>query len=115
MIRPVLQESPMRRLLTLNFGRAGTLEVPLSADDPGLESLEAREWLDRQFVALECEPLRASGKLLTADKVLAVTAELGHGALAADEALRTALARAVLGALGQPLVTVDTEGGTVTF
>ena len=26
----------------------------------------ARAWLDAQFTALECEPLRASGKVLTA-------------------------------------------------
>jgi hypothetical protein len=105
----------MRRHLTLNFGRAGTLEVPLATDDAGLDTMAAREWLDRQFITLECEPLRASGKLLTADKVLAVTAELGHATLAADEALRSDLARAVLGALGQPLVTVDVDARSVTF
>ena len=37
----------------------------------GMTSEEARRWLDEQFVANECEPLRATGKVLTADKVLA--------------------------------------------
>ena len=32
----------------------------------------ARRWLDDQFVAMESEPLRASGKLLLADKVVVV-------------------------------------------
>lgn len=31
-----------------------------------------RRWLDDQFTALDCEPLRASGKVLLADKVLTV-------------------------------------------
>ena len=44
--------------------------VPLAHD-------AARAWLDHQFVALECEPLRASGKVLTADKILVVTQAAG--------------------------------------
>ena len=38
----------------------------------------ARAWLDAQFTALDCEPLRASGKLLTVDKVLRVTQAAGQ-------------------------------------
>jgi len=43
----------------------------------------ARQWLDEQFTQLECEPLRASGKLLLADKVL-VVAQAGGAELLAD-------------------------------
>lgn len=36
-----------------------------------------RRWLDDQFTALDCEPLRASGKVLLADKVLTVARAAG--------------------------------------
>ena len=44
-----------------------------------LGSDEARRWLDEQFVALGAEPMRASGKVLVADKVLAVASAAGGG------------------------------------
>ena len=37
---------------------------------PPMANEEGRRWLEEQFTRLECEPLRASGKVLTADKVL---------------------------------------------
>ena len=41
-----------------------------------------RRWLDDQFTALDCEPLRASGKVLLADKVLTVAQAAGAHLLA---------------------------------
>ena len=36
-----------------------------------------REWLDAEFTRLECEPLRPTGKLLLADKVLVLARDAG--------------------------------------
>src|SRR5256885_13859435 len=36
--------------------------TPMSSD-------EGRHWLDQQFISMDCEPLRASGKVLLADKL----------------------------------------------
>ena len=105
----------MRQEVTVNFGRAGSVTALLH---PGAEAWApdvARRWLDDQFVALECEPLRVSGKVLSADKVLAVAGALGPERLMQDEALRDAFAHAVTAALGRTLVTVDVDGGSVTF
>ena len=92
----------------------------------------ARQWLDEQFTQLECEPLRASGKLLLADKVL-VVAQAGGAELLADptwgqtfaRAAGVALmqdptwsrdfARAASAALAKPIVRVDVPGMAVTF
>ena len=58
-----------------------------------------RRWLDDQFTALDCEPLRASGKVLLADKVLTVARAAGDalmstinvaGSLAASRSLQAA-------------------------
>ena len=60
--------------VALEKGVEFSFHVP---DGAALGHDAARAWLDKQFTALECEPLRASGKVLTADKVLVVTQAAG--------------------------------------
>lgn len=74
----------------------------------------ARRWLDDEFVRLECEPLRASGKVLLADKVLTVASAAGQRLLA-DPAWSAQFARATVAALGRPVVRVDVPAMTVGF
>lgn len=76
---------------------------------------EARRWLDDQFNTLGCEPLRAIGKVLTIDKLLAIAAAIGQQGFERDEALRQDFALAAQGALARPLVQVDVERGSVTY
>ena len=56
-------------IVKLDNGKEFKLDMthlaPMSMD-------EGRRWLDDQFIALDCEPLRPSGKVLLADKVLVV-------------------------------------------
>jgi hypothetical protein len=99
----------MRKQVTVTFGPTATLDMAPPHGEPDWPADQARRWLEAQFVALECEPLRASGK------VLAVAAALGYQALADDEALRTGFACAVIGALGRSLVQVDVTTSSVTF
>ena len=75
---------------------------------------EGRQWLDAQFTALECEPLRASGKVLTADKVLAVALAAGPGRFA-DPQWSKEFARATSAALGKPVVRVDVPSMAITY
>ena len=74
----------------------------------------ARAWLDAQFVALECEPLRASGKVLTADKVLRVTEAAGPS-LFGDKEWAADYARSVSAALGKPMIRVDVPAMAITY
>lgn len=74
----------------------------------------ARAWLDQQFVEMECEPLRASGKLLLADKVLVVARDAGAGRFA-DTAWASAFAAAASAALGKPSLRVDADALSVTY
>ena len=75
---------------------------------------EARRWLDTQFTELDCEPLRASGKVLTADKVLVVTQAAG-AALFADEKWAAEYVRAVHAALGKSMIRVDVPSMAITY
>lgn len=90
-------------------------EFRLNPDEgSALTHEEARRWLDDEFVRLECEPLRASGKVLLADKVLTVASAAG-ARLLVDPAWSSQFARATVAALARPAVRVDVEAMTVTF
>ncbi|MGY0193495.1 hypothetical protein ACWA7J_00315 [Leptothrix sp. BB-4] len=80
----------------------------------GLDALDARRWLDEQFIALDCEPLRASGKVLVADKLLALAATGGPEQFA-DAAWAAQFARAAVAASGRESVRVDVATGKVSY
>jgi hypothetical protein len=75
-----------------------------------LPAAEARQWLDRAFVDMDCEPLRASGKVLTKDKVLAVAQAAGAKGFA-DPVWGGQFAAAALGALGLEALSIDLDSG----
>ena len=91
------------------------IDFNLHADPSAPMSPEqARAWLDEQFTALECEPLRALGKVLTADKVLRVTEAAGPERLG-DAHWAATYARAVYAAIGKEMVRVDVPAMSVTY
>ena len=104
----------MRSTVSIAFGNAEVLvnlpaaEAPWSAD-------EARRWLDEQFTANDCEPFRASGKVLTADKLLAIAGAIGQRGFEKDEALRLAFAHAAEAALSRSVVRLAVDARTVAL
>lgn len=83
--------------------------------EQAMQSFEARQWLDQQFVDLECEPLRASGKVLIADKVLVVAANAGPSYFEDKPEWAQQFGAAVVAALGKPVVRVDVKLMEVSF
>lgn len=75
----------------------------------------ARDWLDEQFVALGAEPLRLSGKILLADKVLAVAAAAGPERIGYEEPWAVTYATAAASALQRDVVKVDVDKSTVGY
>lgn len=73
---------------------------------------DGRRWLDQEFVRMDCEPLRASGKVLIVDKVMSVAKAAGAAGFA-DADWFTQYAAASIGALARPSVVVDTRKMTV--
>ena len=105
----------MRKTVIIQFAPQRTHEITVHADQPEMASFEARHWLDEQFVAQECEPLRSSGKVLTADKVMALAQAVPASKFTDDETWSQAFARSVRAALGRPLVTVDLHGNSINY
>ena len=75
---------------------------------------EARRWLDDEFMRLECEPLRASGKVLLADKVLTVARAAGPVVLADPDWFQK-FARATHGALAKAIVRIDLPSMAISY
>lgn len=74
----------------------------------------ARAWLDEQYLALECEPLRASGKVLVADKLLTIADAAGES-LCADPQWGPRFAEAALAATQREFVRIDLAARTVGY
>lgn len=79
------------------------------------EPADARRWLDEQFVELGAEPLRIGGKILLADKVLAVASAAGPERFAADEAWAKTFASAACAALQRNVLKIDVENAAIGY
>lgn len=105
----------MRCVVTIRFGPEQTLELPVDVRTSALASMHARDWFEEYWVRLECEPARASGKVLLLDKILSVTEALGYAQLAGNESLSYELACQTALALEKPHITIDLLDQTVGF
>ena len=78
---------------------------------------EARTWLDEQFGFFACEPICATGKVLTADKVLCVAQAAGpeRFTLGTHSPWATAFTRAACGALAKPMIHIDLQAATLIY
>ncbi len=62
----------------VSFGAGQEFELKLSAADRAAQTREAaRDWFDREFIALECDVASPIGKVLSADRVLSVAKYAG--------------------------------------
>lgn len=103
----------MRQEFTVTFAAQPPVRIDLSDVQP-MPLDVARWWLDDQFTLMGCEPLRPTGKLLTADKVL-VVAQAAGAAKFADAKWALEFARAASAALGKPRVAVDLAAMTISY
>ena len=103
----------MQSVVTVSLDQSQEFRFELDGVEP-MAHEEARLWLDGEFTAMECEPLRASGKVLLADKVLVVARDAGVSRLGDREWLGQ-FARAVTAALSRPVVRIDLQGMTIAY
>lgn len=103
----------MRSEVTVTFKDTAPLRIDLDKA-PAMRAEDARLWLDRQFTEMGCEPLRPTGKVLAADKVV-VVAQAAGPAKFADGAWAREFARAASAALDKPVVHVDVPSLTIGF
>ena len=103
----------MRSEVTVTFQDAAPVRISLEKEEP-MTPEQARAWLDGQFTEMECDPVRPTGKVLIADKVLVVAQAAGPSRFA-DAAWAHQFARAASAALGRPVVHVDVAGFSLGY
>jgi tRNA A37 threonylcarbamoyltransferase TsaD len=103
----------MRSEVSVTFTDHLPVQIELHEIEP-MPNEAARRWLDEQFTQMGCEPLRPTGKLLTADKVV-VVAEAAGPAMFADAQWAQDFARAATAALGKPLVNIDVATLSISY
>lgn len=103
----------MRSEVTVRLSPNEEYRLDLTGADPMPNDL-ARWWLDDQFVQLGCEPLRATGKVLLADKVITV-AQAAGSKLFENPKWSSEFARATVSALAKPLVTLDVPAMALSY
>lgn len=106
----------MRSQFTVTWGEPATYRFDLDEVQPMPHEL-ARTWLDDQFNFFGCDPIRPTGKVLTADKILCVAQAAGEERFrdTAHRAWAMAFARAASAALGKPAVTVDVKAQALAY
>ena len=106
----------MRSHVTVTWGESATYRLDLDEVQPMPHDL-ARGWLDEQFTFFGCEPIKLTGKVLTADKILCVAQAAGEARFRDPEhrPWATAFARATSAALAKPTVTVDVASGALGY
>lgn len=98
----------MRNQVTVTWAETSTLRFDLEEVQP-MPHEQARAWLDEQFTALGCEPIRLTGKVLTADKIVAIAQAAGEVRFrdVSQRGWAMDFARAASAALAKPVVNVD--------
>jgi hypothetical protein len=100
----------------VSFGKSREFEFkPPSAETQAVAADEARQWFDREFVALECDLPTPIGKLLLADRILSVAKYAGERRFAQDRAWAEDFARNAAALLGREVVRVDVANFTVGY
>ena len=103
----------MRSEVSVTFQDSLPMQIDIHDAVP-MPSDEARQWLDAQFTQMDCEPLRPTGKLLMADKVV-VVAEAAGPAKFSDPVWAQTFARAASAALAKPLIVIDVPALSISY
>ena len=104
----------MNAQVSIRFGPGLRIEysVPFASD--AAAQAQARDWLDRTYDQLGCEPIRPTGKVLLLDKILAIADAAGEKLVHQDSEWGKAYAQAMSNALDRTGVEVDVEARTVS-
>ncbi|NJD25305.1 MAG: hypothetical protein FIB06_07845 [Betaproteobacteria bacterium] len=102
----------MQYHVIVSFGRDREYEFKLAGGAP---ADEARQWFDREFVALECDVATPTGKILAVDRILSVAKYGGEARFRDQAAWAEQFARNTAAILGRDLIRVDVDNYSIGY
>ena len=106
----------MSRRVIVSFGQGNEFDYKVPAADVAGQSAEsARQWFDREFIALECDVPSPIGKILAADRVLSVAKYAGAQRFRDQHDWAEQFARNAATMLGRDMIRVDVPNYTVGY
>lgn len=106
----------MHQHVIVSFGKDNDVEFKFSsADLQGLAADQARQWLTREFEALEADVAEPTGKLLLADLILSVAKYAGERRFRQEHDWAEQFARNAAVLMGRNVIRVDVANYTVGY
>ncbi|MCA1939067.1 hypothetical protein [uncultured Azonexus sp.] len=102
----------MMHHVIVSFGKDTEFEYKLAG---GGAADEARQWFDREFVALECDVATPTGKVLAVDRILSVAKYAGETRFRDQPSWAEQFARNTAAILGRELIRVDVEQYSIGY
>ena len=102
----------MQHHVIVSFGRDKEYEYKIIG---GIPPDEARQWLSREFEALECDVATPTGKILAVDRILCVAKYAGEGRFRDQRTWAEQFAKYTAAILGRELIRVDVEHYSIGY
>ena len=102
----------MQHHVIVSFGRDKEYEYKIIG---GIPPDEARQWLSREFEALECDVATPTGKILAVDRILSVAKYAGEGRFRDQRTWADQFAKYTAALLGRELIRVDVEHYSIGY
>jgi hypothetical protein len=110
------EERGVQQLVTVSFGPAREYEFRFSSSGVvGQGQDAARQWFEREFLALECDLPTPIGKVLLADRILSVAKYAGERRFKEDHTWSEQFAKNAAAVLDRDAVRVDVANYTLGY
>ncbi len=102
----------MQHHVIVTFGKEKQYEFKFSG---AVMAEDARQWFDREFVALECDVATPTGKILAVDRILSVAKYAGESRFKEQRTWAEQFAKYTAAILGRELIRVDVEHYSIGY
>lgn len=106
----------MQSHVIVSFGKDREFNFKLAGNELAASAAEAaRQWFDKEFVALEFDVATPTGKILAVDRILSVAKYAGETRFREQNTWAEQFARYTAAILGRELIRVDVEHYSIGY